>query len=178
MKEFYQKKVVPQLKKEFGYKNNLMVPSLKKVVINIGLGQGLRDPKFNEAAENTLKRISGQQPVKTRAKKAISAFKIRKGMVVGLKVTLRGARMYDFVYKLINITLPRVRDFRGLSADLIDQQGNLSIGFKENIVFPEVKSDELDKIHGLEVSIETTAKNKAEGLALLKYLGFQFKSAV
>jgi large subunit ribosomal protein L5 len=99
-------------------------------------------------------------------------------MVVGLKVTLRGARMYDFVHKLINITLPRVRDFRGLSADLIDQQGNLSIGFKENIVFPEVKSDELDKIHGLEVSIETTAKNKAEGLALLKYLGFPFKSAV
>lgn len=175
LKEKYQKKVIPEMKKIFGYKNNLAVPYLDKVVINIGTGQGLKDAKFNEVVENTLQRITGQKPVKTNAKKSISNFKIRKGLVVGMMVTLRGNRMYDFVDKLINITLPRVRDFRGLEIKAVDDQGNLNIGLKEHVAFPEIKADEVEKIHGLQVAIITTAKNKKEGLELLKLLGFPFR---
>lgn len=175
LKERYQKVVIPALKEKFGYKNNLAIPRIEKVVVNVGTGLGLKDPKFNEVVEGTLKRIAGQRPVKLAAKKSISNFKIREGLVVGMMVTLRGKRRDDFVDKLINIALPRVRDFRGLSPKSVDPQGNLNLGFKEHIVFPEIKSDEVEKIHGLEVSIVTTAKNKEEGLELLKLLGFPFQ---
>lgn len=176
LKKIYKEKVIPKLKEEFGYKNNLAVPAIEKVVVNVGIGKGLKDSKYTEAVEETLVKITGQQPVKTKAKKAISAFKIREGMVVGMKVTLHGQMMYDFIDKLVNVTLPRVRDFRGLSPKSVDQKGNFSIGFKENTAFPEIQPDEIEKMHGLEVAIHTTAKTKEEGLALLKYLGFPFKS--
>lgn len=174
LKEKYKKEVIPAMKKIFGYKNDLAVPKLEKVVVNVGTGQGLKDTKFNEIVENTLERITGQRSVKTMAKESISNFKIRKGLVVGMMVTLRGKRMYDFVDKLINITLPRVRDFRGLEIKSVDKQGNLNIGFKEHMAFPEIKADEVEKIHGLQVVIITTAKAKAKGIELLKLLGFPF----
>ncbi len=172
----YFKEVVPEMKKKFGYRNIFAVPKLEKVVVSAGLSQGLKDPKFLEIVEETLKKVTGQKPIKTLAKKSISNFKIRKGMPVGMMVTLRGDRMYDFVDKLIHITLPRVRDFRGLSLKCLDQEGNLSIGFKENICFPEIKSEEIEKIHGLQVTVKTSAKNKEKGLELLKSLGFPFQS--
>ncbi len=175
LKEKYNKIAVPALKAQFGYKNNLAVPRVEKVVVNVGTGQGLKDAKFNEVVEATLQRITGQRPVKIAAKKSISNFKIRKGLIVGMMVTLRGKRMDDFIDKLINVTLPRVRDFRGLSVKSIDPAGNLNIGFKENIAFPEIKSDEVEKIHGLQISVITTAKTKEEGLELLKLLGFPFQ---
>ncbi|MBI3291100.1 50S ribosomal protein L5 [Candidatus Falkowbacteria bacterium] len=175
IKEKFQKVISPALKDKFGYKNNLAVPKIEKVIVNIGTGQGLKDAKFNEVAEATLQRITGQRPVKTTAKKSISNFKIRAGLVVGMMVTLRGKRMYDFLDKLINITLPRVRDFRGLDPKSVDPRGNLNLGFKEHIAFPEIKSDEVEKIHGLQVSVVTTAKTRAEGLELLSLLGFPFR---
>ena len=153
----------------------MSVPRLQRAVINVGVGQGIKDAQFLETVEITLKRISGQKPVKTKAKKAISAFKIRQGMIVGMMATLRGDRMYDFVGKLINISLARIRDFRGLDPKSLDKQGNLTIGIKEHIVFPEISNDEMGRIHGLEVTIVTSAKNKEEALALFKYLGFPFK---
>lgn len=174
--EKYKKEVIPALKEELGYKNNLAVPRLEKVIVGIGTGQGLREPRFTELTEETLKRITGQRPVKTSAKKSIAAFKIRQGMNVGLKVTLRGRRMYDFIDKLINVTLPRVRDFRGLSAKALDGSGNLTIGFKEHLAFPEIRSDEVERMHGLEVTIVTTAKDNQAGLALFKKLGFPIKN--
>lgn len=172
LQKLYKEKVIPEMKKQFGYKNDLAVPRLKKVAINIGTGKTLKDPKLLDIMINNLKRITGQVPVKTRAKRAISGFNIREGLVVGLKVTLRGKRMYDFLDKLANATLPRIRDFKGLSAKSFDKQGNYTIGLKEQIVFPEIRSDEVEKIHGLEICINTTAKNPKEGLFLLKLLGF------
>jgi large subunit ribosomal protein L5 len=177
LSEFYKKKIVPELKTRFGYKNDMQVPKIEKVVLNVGLSKGLKDSIFIEAAESTLMRISGQKPLKTRAKKSISNFKIRKGMVIGMKVTLRGKRMYDFLEKLIKVTLPRVRDFRGLSYENFDQNGNLNIGIREHIAFPEIKADEIEKLHGLEIAIISTAKNKEESLALFTALGFPFKKA-
>ena len=149
LKEKLQKEVAPALQEKFGYKNAMAVPRILKVVVNSGVGPGLTDPRFNEVVENTLIRITGQKPVKNLAKKSISNFKIREGLTVGMMVTLRGDKMYDFISKLINITLPRVRDFRGVSDKTVDQNGNLNLGFKEHIVFPEIKSDEVEKIHGL-----------------------------
>ncbi len=175
LKKKFKSEIVPILKKELGYTNDLEVPRLRKVVLNVGLGKGLTDAKFNEAVENSLMRITGQRPIKTLAKKSISNFKIRKGLVVGMKVTLRGDRMYDFVEKLVNITLPRVRDFRGLNIRSIDRQCNLNIGISEHIAFPEIKSDEVERIHGLEITLVTTAKNREEGKLLFKRLGFIFK---
>ena len=175
IKEKYNKVVIPALKEEFGYKNKLAIPKIEKVVVNVGTGQGLKDSKFNEVVEATLQRITGQQPVKAAAKKSISNFKIREGLVVGMATTLRGKRMDDFIDKLINITLPRVRDFQGLSEKSVDPQGNLNIGFTEHIAFPEIHSDEVEKIHGLQISVVTTAKTKKEGLELLKLLGFPFR---
>ena len=174
IKEKYKKEVTPVLKEKFGYKNNLAVPRIEKVIINIGTGQGLKDAKFNEVVEDTLRRITGQRPIKVRAKKSISNFKIRQGLVVGMMVTLRGRRMDDFVDKLINVTLPRVRDFRGLALRSVDPQGNLNVGFTEHIAFPEIKSDEIEKIHGLQISVVTTAKTREESLELLRLLGFPF----
>ncbi len=175
LKEIYKKEIIPELKKEFGYKNNMQVPKLEKVVLNAGLGKGLKDSTFIDNVENTLTRITGQKPIKTKAKKSISNFKIREGMVIGMKVTLRDKRMFDFIEKLIKITLPRVRDFRGLSLDSVDKEGNLNIGIKEHISFPEIKADEIERLHGLEIAIVTTAKDKKEGIALFKALGFPFK---
>lgn len=175
IKTKYHKEVVPEMKKLFGYKNNLAVPKVEKVVVTAGLSAGLKDAKFLDIVEDTLRKITGQKPVKTLAKKSISNFKIRKGMPVGMVVTLRGNRMHDFIDKLVNITFPRVRDFRGLSRKLLDREGNLSVGFREDISFPEIKSEEIEKIHGLQVTVRITAKNKEEGLALLKLLGFPFQ---
>lgn len=171
----YQKESVPALEAKFGYKNIFAVPRVEKVVVSAGLSQGLKDAKFLDIVEETLRKITGQKPIKTLAKKSIANFKIRQGMPVGMVVTLRGSRMYDFLDKLINITFPRVRDFRGLSSELMDKSGNLSVGFKDDICFPEIKSEEIEKMHGLQVTVRTTAKSKEEGLELLKLLGFPFR---
>lgn len=171
----YTKIAVPALKQQFGYKNNLAVPRVKKIVVSAGIGAGLKDPKFSETVVATLQRVTGQKPVLTLAKKSISGFKIRQGQAVGAMVTLRGKRMYDFLEKLINITLPRVRDFRGLAVQAIDQKGNLNIGFREHNVFPEIRPDEVEKLHGLQITIATTAASREIGLVLLKLLGFPFR---
>lgn len=175
LKEKYTKHVIPAMKKRFGYTNVNAIPKLSKVTINCGTGQALKDEKFLDAVVNTITRISGQKPVFTKARKSISAFKIRQGMKVGVSVILRGARMYDFVEKLITIALPRVRDFQGLDRKSVDEYGNLSIGFHEHVVFPEIRFDEVERIHGLEVTITTTARSKEEGLELFIFLGFPFK---
>jgi len=175
LKEKYQKLILPALKEKFGYTNNLAVPKIVKVVINVGTGHGLKDAKHNDVVETTLKRITGQKPVKTVSKKSISNFKIREGQVVGMMVTLRGKRLYDFLDKMVTVALPRVRDFRGLDSKNVDKDGNLNLGFKEHISFPEIKMDEIEKIHGLQVTIVTTAKNRDEGLALFEMLGFPFQ---
>lgn len=176
MQTFYKTDVVPKIQKEFGYKNVHAVPTVKSVSLNIGLGPGLKDAKFLETAEKTLTRITGQKPVSTKSRKSISGFKIREGMVVGMKVTLRGKRMWDFLSKLIWVSLPRVRDFRGLSPDAFDGRGNYSIGFKEHIAFPEIRSDEIEVIHGLQVTIATSAKNDKEARSLLKNMGLPLRT--
>lgn len=175
LKEKYNNEIAKALKEEFGYKNVMQVPKLVKVSINVGLGANFKDSKRLEVTENVLQRISGQKPVPRRAKKSISNFKIREGNIIGMSVTLRGQRMYDFLTKLLNITLPRVRDFQGINPKAVDKQGNLSIGFKEYLAFPEIRSDEVEVMHGLQVSIATTAETKEEGLALFKQLGVPFK---
>lgn len=174
--DLYKKEALPKLKKDFGYKNDLAAPRLEKVTVNVGLGPSLKDAKYVDAVAATLTKITGQKPVPTKARKSISSFKIRAGMNIGMKVTLRGKRMEDFVDKLIHVVLPRVRDFRGISQKTVDQNGNLSIGFKESYAFPEIKMGEVDVANPLQVIITTTAKNRDEGLALFKYLGFPFKT--
>jgi len=171
----YQTEVVPAMKEKFGYKNNLAVPKLSKVSINVGINARSADSAFQDIVEKNLTRFTGQKPVRTKAKKAISSFKVREGMVVGVKVTLRGQRMYDFLDKLVNISLPRVRDFRGLNPKNVNDRGNLSIGFKEYNVFPEIKLDEVERTHGLEVTIDNTATTREEGLELFRLLGFPFQ---
>jgi len=171
----YKKETVPGLQKKFGYKNIHQVPRLVKVVVNVGYGRMVKEAAFVENVEKTLRAITGQKPVHNKSKKSISNFKIREGQNIGVSVTLRGKRMFDFVDKLVNITLPRVRDFRGINPHSFDKQGNYSIGFKEHIAFPEIKSDAVDKLHGLQVVVNTTAKNREEGQALLEGLGFPFK---
>ncbi len=173
--EHYIQNVVPQMKEKFQYKNALAVPKMTKVVVNIGINQAMKD-KIN-TIENTLTRITGQKPVKTLAKKSISNFKIRQGMVIGMMVTLRKKQMYNFIDKLINIVLPRLRDFRGLSEKSIDKDGNLNIGFREHIVFPEINPDEIESLHGLAIAITTTTKDKKQGLEFLKLLGFPFEKS-
>ncbi len=175
MKEFYKNEVVPKLKQEFGLKNIHAVPNIRCIILNVGLGSGLKDARFLETAEKTFIRISGQRPVKTKARKSISTFKIRAGMVVGMKVTLRGKRMWDFLEKLFRVSLPRVRDFRGLSQHAFDGRGNYSIGFKEHVAFPEIHSDEIETLHGLQVTIVTTAKSDAQAKTLLTLLGLPLK---
>lgn len=175
LKEKYQKEIVPALKEKLSYSNKLLVPKIKKVVINVGFGRRLKDKDYIDNIEKTLIKVSGQKPVFTKAKKSISSFKIREGMIIGAMVTLRGERMYHFLEKLLNVTFPRVRDFRGISEKSVDKQGNLTVGFKENTAFPEVKVDDINNIHGLEVVINTNAKNRADGLELFKALGFPFK---
>lgn len=178
LQQKYDKEVAPALMAQFGLKNAMAVPKVTKVVLNVGLKQGIKDPKYVDAAERTLSRIGGQKPVKTVAKKSISNFKIRQGMVVGMMVTLRGRRMYDFLDKLINLTLPRVRDFRGVAMKSMDTRGNLSIGFKEFMAFPEIRPEDTDIMHGLEVAIVTTSKTKDKGLALLKGLGLPLREDI
>lgn len=174
LSEKYKKEIVPQLKKEFGYQNDLSVPSLNKVIINVGLGRAVSDTKIFDPVIGNLKLITGQKPVKTYAKKSISGFKIRQGMPIGLMVTLRKKRMYDFLEKLINIVLPRMRDFRGIKTSAFDRAGNYSLGIKEHIVFPEIDYEKVSEIYSLEVNIVTTAKNSKEAKKLLELLGFPF----
>ena len=177
MREQYQKTIVPELMKTLGRKNRMAVPRLRFVSVNVGMTVAhLKDPKFAETVEATLQRITGQKPVKLLAKKSIASFKIRQGMAIGQKVTLRGARMWHFLEKLVHVTLPRVRDFRGLNPKSVDKQGNLSLGFKEYIAFPEIRSDEVERLHGLQVTVASTAKTKEEGMALFKALGFPFQA--
>ena len=169
------KEIVPALKKQLDLENLMQVPRLVKVVINVGYGRNVKEQAFIDNVENTLKAITGQKPMHNKSKKSISNFKIREGMPIGASVILRGKRMYDFIDKLVSVTLPRVRDFRGLSPKSIDGHGNYTLGFKEHLAFPEIKADAVDKIHGLEVVINTSAKDKESGLALLEKLGFPFQ---
>ena len=176
LRETYEKKIVPEMMKRFNYKNRMSVPKLKLVSVNVGMSTNLlKDPKIPETVETTLQRITGQKPVKTLAKKSIASFKIRQGQHIGMKVTLRGARMWHFLEKLIHVTLPRVRDFRGISPKLVDKQGNISLGFREYIAFPEIRSDEIERLHGVQVTVTSTAKTREEGLELYKLLGFPFQ---
>ena len=175
IKEIYKKEVVPALKDQFGFTNDLAVPKIEKISINVGLGKHFKDSRYMEVVEDVLTRISGQRPVKNRARLSISNFKIREGNIIGMSVTLRGNRMYDFLNKLLNVSIPRMRDFQGLNSKSVDKQGNLSIGFKEQLSFPEVNTDEVEIVHGLEVSIATSAQTRDEGVALFTALGFPFK---
>ena len=174
LKKRYRNEVIPRLMELYGYKNIMQVPRLDKVVLNIGMGEAIQNAKALEAAEKDLVAISGQHPVTTRAKKSIAAFKLRSGMLIGLKVTLRGERMYDFFDKLVNAVLPRMREFQGVPRNSFDSRGNYTLGFKEQIFFPEVDYDKIDKARGLEVSIITTAKTDEEGRHLLELLGVPF----
>jgi large subunit ribosomal protein L5 len=174
LKERYKKEVILSLMKLYGYKNSMQVPKLDKVVLNIGVGEAVQNAKALEAAERDLVAISGQHPVITRAKKSIAAFRLRAGMSVGLKVTLRGERMYDFFDKLVNAVLSRIREFQGVPRNSFDGRGNYTLGFKEQIFFPEVDYDKIDKVRGLEISIITTANTDEEGRHLLELLGMPF----
>ena len=176
LREQYEKEVVPALMKKFGYKSIMQVPKLDKIVINIGLGDTRDNPKSLENAINDLTQITGQKPVVTKAKKAIAAFKIREGVDIGCKVTLRSNKMYDFAYKFMNVALPRVRDFRGVSANSFDGRGNYSIGVKEQLIFPEIEYDKVDKLRGMDIIFVTTAKSDEEARELLKLLGMPFKA--
>lgn len=171
----YIKEVKPQMMKEFGYGNPMVVPEIEKVSINIGLSRAANDQNFTKDAMNDLKAITGQAPVASKAKKAISGFKTRQGQDVGLMVTLRNGKMWDFVYKLISATIPRIKDFQGIDQKSFDEQGNLSIGIKEQLIFPEVSPDDITTIMGLQVNITTTANSKEEGMKMLKLLGFPIR---
>lgn len=175
LKERYNKEIVAQLKKELGETNIMALPKVQKVVVSVGLSAS-KDAKLIETVEQTLTRITGQKPVKTKAKKSIASFKIREGMTVGMMVTLRGDRMWDFLTKLIHVTFPRVRDFRGISKKIVDAQGNLSIGFREHIAFPEIRSDEVERLHGIQVTVTTTAGTRERGQKLFEALGFPFQA--
>ncbi len=176
LKDYYHKEVVPKLEETFKYKNIMQVPKLEKVVLNMGMGEAIHNIKLLDSAKEELKIISGQQPVVTRARRSIAAFKLREGMPIGCMVTLRRTRMYDFYYKLVNIALPRVRDFRGLTAKAMDGHGNYSLGIKEHIIFPEIDYDKIDRIKGLNISIVTTANTDEEGRELLRLLGMPFRN--
>jgi large subunit ribosomal protein L5 len=176
LKSRYEKEVVPQLIETFKYTNKMQVPKLKKIVLNMGLGEAIQNIKVLETATEELKAIAGQQPVITKAKKSIAAFKLREGMPIGCMVTLRRGRMYDFLQKLINVALPRVRDFRGVSGKAFDGRGNYALGIREHIIFPEIDYDKIDKIKGLNVSIVTTARTDEEGKELLRLLGMPFRN--
>ncbi|HEX76486.1 MAG TPA: 50S ribosomal protein L5 [Dehalococcoidia bacterium] len=175
LKERYTKEIVPQLMSKFEYKNVMQVPKLRKIVLNIGLGEAIQNPKALEAAEGDLAAISGQHPVITRAKRSIASFKLRAGMPIGVMVTLQGRRMYDFFDKLVNVVLPRIRDFQGVSRDSFDGEGNYTLGIKEQIVFPEIDYDKVDKLRGLEVTIVTTTASNEESRNLLEFLGMPFR---
>jgi len=175
MKEFYLKEVVPQLMKTFGYKNVMQVPRLEKVTLNMGLGEAVQNVKILDSAVEELSLITGQKAVITKAKRSIAVYKLREGMPIGVMVTLRRDRMLDFFDKLVNVDLPRVRDFRGVSGKAFDGRGNYSLGIREQIIFPEINLDKIDKVKGLNISIVTTAKTDEEGKELLRLLGMPFR---
>ncbi|OGP83401.1 MAG: 50S ribosomal protein L5 [Deltaproteobacteria bacterium RBG_16_54_11] len=176
MKEFYLKEVVPALKKHFNYKNIMEVPRLDKIVVNMGLGEAIQNIKILDSALEEIAAMTGQRPVITKARRSIAQFKLRAGMPIGCMVTLRKERMYEFLNRLINIALPRVRDFRGFSPHAFDGRGNYSLGIKEQIIFPEIEYDKIDKIKGMNIVITTTAKTDEEGRELLRLLGMPFRS--
>ncbi len=175
LREHYAKVVVPALEKEFGYKNPMAVPKIEKVALNIGLGEATGNSKLMDGAVNELAAISGQRPVITKAKKSIAAFKLREGMSIGCMVTLRGDRMYEFLDRLMNVALPRVRDFRGVSPKSFDGRGNYTLGLRDQLIFPEIDYNKVEKVKGMNVSVTTTAKTDAEGLALLRHMGMPFR---
>ena len=175
LKEHYTKAVVPSLSKEFGYKNVMAVPRLDKISVNIGLGEATQNAKLMDGAVNEMGQIAGQKPVVTKARKSIAAFKLREGMAIGCMVTLRGDRMYEFFDRLVNMALPRVRDFRGVSSKSFDGRGNYTLGIRDQLIFPEIDYAKVDKTKGMNVSITTTARTDAEGLALLKAMGMPFR---
>ena len=174
LKETYNKEVVPAMMKEFNYSNRMQVPRLEKVVLNIGVGEAVREVKVLDAATRDLAAISGQKPIVTKAKKSIATYKLREGMPIGVKVTLRGAMMYEFFDRLVNFSVPRIRDFKGLSDRSFDGRGNYTLGVREQIIFPEIDYDRIDKIRGLNITIATSASNDEEAKSLLKHLGMPF----
>ena len=176
LQEKYKNEVVPELTKKFGYKNVMQLPKIEKVIINMGVGEAVGNPKALDAAMNDLTIIAGQKPVLTRAKKSLAAWKLREGMPIGTKVTLRGTRMYQFLDKFINVALPRVRDFRGVSSTAFDGRGNYAVGLKEQLIFPEIEYDKIDKLRGMNIVIVTTAEKDEEARELLKLMGMPFKA--
>lgn len=177
LKEKYLNEVAPAMMTKFGYKNVMEIPRVEKVIVNMGVGEAVANPKVLDAAVNDLMMIVGQRPVVTRAKKSIAAFKIRQGMAIGTKVTLRGERMYQFLDKLLNVALPRVRDFRGVSPKSFDGRGNYTMGIKEQLIFPEIDYDKVDKVRGMDIIVVTTANTDEEARELLKLMGMPFSAA-
>ena len=175
LKEMYEKEVIPKMMKEFGYKNHMRVPRLEKIVVNMGLGEALQNPKIIESSSKELAAITGQHPVVTKARKSIANFKLREGMPIGCMVTLRRRRMYEFFDRLVNIAIPRVRDFKGISKRSFDGKGGFTLGVKEQIIFPEINYDKIEKIKGMNISIVTTAETDEEGRALLTHMGMPFR---
>src|SRR5258706_10782144 len=176
LKETYTKTIVPALTKEFGYKNIMAVPRLEKISLNMGLGEASGNAKLIDPAVQEMALIAGQKPIITKAKKSIAAFKLREGMAIGCAVTLRGNQMYEFLDRLVNVSLPRVRDFRGVSSKSFDGRGNYTLGIKDQLIFPEIDYNKVDKLKGMNICITTTAKTDAEGLALLKQMGMPFRA--
>jgi large subunit ribosomal protein L5 len=176
LKEFYQQKVVSALKQELGYANIMQVPQLKKIVVNMGLGDAVQNPKLLETGVSDLTQITGQKPIVTKAHKSIANFKLREGVAIGCAVTLRGDRMYEFFDRLVNVALPRVRDFRGIPENAFDGRGNYSLGIREHVIFPEINVDKVEQVKGFTVSLVTSAKTDVEGRALLRALGMPFRS--
>lgn len=176
LRDMYEQQVVPALMKEFGYRNVMQVPKLERMVLNVGIGEAIQNVKLLESAVTELGMITGQKPVVTRAKKAIAGFKLRQGLPIGAKVTLRSRRMYEFFDRLVTLALPRIRDFRGVSPKAFDGRGNYTLGLKEQLIFPEIKYDEVASIHGMDITVVTTAKTNDEGKSLLKHLGMPFRT--
>lgn len=176
LQEKYINEVVPALTEKFGYKNVMELPKIAKIIINMGVGEAVGNPKALDAAVNDLTIIAGQKPILTRAKKSLAAWKLRQGMPIGAKVTLRGVRMYQFLDKFMNVALPRVRDFRGISANSFDGRGNYAVGLKEQLIFPEIEYDKIDKLRGMNIVVVTTAKTDEEARELLKLMGMPFKA--
>jgi large subunit ribosomal protein L5 len=174
LKDLYQEQIVPTLQKELGYQNVMQVPRLEKIVVNVGVGEALQNARALDATVQDIMTITGQKPIVTRARKSIASFKLREGNPIGVKVTLRGSRMWDFLDRLCNVALPRQRDFRGISPDSFDGRGNYSLGLREQLVFPEVDYDKIDKIRGMEITFVTSAQSDEEGFLLLRYLGMPF----
>jgi large subunit ribosomal protein L5 len=177
LKERYRQEIIPQMIKKYNYKNVMQAPALSKVVLNMGVGEAIQNPKSLEAAVNDLTTITGQRPVVTKARKSIAAFKLREGMKIGCKVTLRGNRMYDFIDKLVNVVLPRVRDFRGVSPRAFDGRGNYTLGLREQVIFPEIEYDKIDKVRGMDITVVTTAKTDEEARDLLRLVGMPFRES-